>query len=351
MGLLFAIALMRAEARWAACGAEGRICFNYPMYLKYGTWQAIDLNWPGLVPLAALDLLPGSMSDQRSLNGLRIAVAVLCVAIFWKLLALWYERLQAGRRLAPGRHGTRIALGLATGLLTPVLLVAIGGGLIRGWHGPTNTIAAFVGPLAICILSLIELGLPSIQLMRYRSAPAVGGSLLVLPYVWADAIYQESCAGTVPPAILDVLSVYHPVGLLASELVPYGALRALIVGLYGASVMALASQHWPHGARNFEPLRPWIRRAYLVFLTLAGFMWILAWEQHGPTGVFGGFAGTAIVLYALSANQTRTSAASTPTVHDPTSGTARTSACSSGAPHAGSPAARPDRPADDTHPA
>jgi len=85
MGLLFAFALLRAEAERSRCSADpNRVCFDYPIYLRYGTWQGIDLNWPGLIPQAIFDLLPSYMSRQRvSLNGLRIAGVVLCAAVFW----------------------------------------------------------------------------------------------------------------------------------------------------------------------------------------------------------------------------------------------------------------------------
>ncbi|MBM3795202.1 MAG: hypothetical protein FJW31_14290 [Acidobacteria bacterium] len=97
-------------------------------------------------------------------------------------MALWIERLQAGRRLSPERCRARIALGLTSGLLTPLVLASISRGLISGWHGPTNTIAAFVAPLALCILSLIELGILPTRLMHNRAAPAVTGVILLLPY-------------------------------------------------------------------------------------------------------------------------------------------------------------------------
>jgi hypothetical protein len=331
---IFLLAFVRAELRWRDCSQdEGRVCFNYPTYLRYETRQALDVHWPSLLPTALLHQLPYSISPafdkERQTPVLRYIVTVSSVVCFWYAVGLWWERLLAGSRLRPQSRVLRWSLLVLLIILTPLVVLSVCLGIRGGWEGPTMTDAGFLAPALLVSMGLVEC-LAAGSFRQVTIARVVLASLLLCLYCWADSgfrrehkAYQQrnkreaadpgAVGFTLPffpsPEIQDALALQLPallvgalpsaIGSLSSDSMPATAFRCLVVWFYWFTLTALPVGRWPVNTRAyFAARRPLTIACTAVFL-LAFLAWIVAESAHGPTPTLGIAVGTGAIVVAL----------------------------------------------------
>lgn len=190
---LFFVALFQAKLRYRTCSANGGVCFDYPIYLKYETLQALDLHWPvKLIPAAMLGQLPDIIysGPRSSSKRLQYVILAFSVVIYWCLIGLWWERLLSGHRLAPERKTLRIFLLFLVAVLFTLVATSIYHGIRGGYEGPGISDAAVISPLLLTVMALTECNVLPRFLRGIRGQVAIPVMLLGL-FIWTDTVVRD----------------------------------------------------------------------------------------------------------------------------------------------------------------
>jgi hypothetical protein len=335
---LFLLAFVRADLRWRDCSRDdGRVCFNYPAYLRYETRQALDLHWLPLLPAALFRQLPDSISpafEQGPQNQvLRYIVTISGVLCFWWLVGLWWERLFAGRRIDPRRRKLRWCISAGTVVLALLVALSVSLGMQGSFEGPTMTDSGFLVPGLLTGMAFIECGVFARLRQATNTQPVVVATLLLCLFVWVDInwraeyrAYQgrnkpevtDSRPGVVTfslsfspsPHIQDALALQAPALLIVampqavSSLSPDSGVlitfRYLAVWLYWYALATVMFGLWPANTRVYGVIRTPLAILYGVAFGFTLLGWVAAASAHGPTPALAGAIGAGAGLFALS---------------------------------------------------
>ena len=334
---LFMLALLRTELRWRECSSdEGRVCFNYPLYLPYEVRQQLDVHWIATLPAGILQLTPASMSPYydrtRPVQWPRILTTILSCGGIWYLIGLWFQQLRDANPLSERGTIARLSV-LALAAFIPFTCFAVYLGMRGGYEGPTMTDAGFVMPLLLAIMALVDLKLLPAVLQRktLRTGLAL---ILALLYEWTDNSYQNqlklyreretaksearssdpdalffSFPFMPQPETVEGLALHTP-ALLVAELpgllfgssradLPLRVFRAATIWTYWFAIFSLLVPGLAGGNCTFRKIRPWLRGICAPFCLLAFLGWLIGISAHGPSPTFGFMLGTLIPIYAL----------------------------------------------------
>lgn len=335
----FAISLFRVHLAYADCNYPGdeRVCFEFPHYVRYEIWQQLALHRIAQIPAAMLGLLPDSMSAYPKPSPHwqfpRYLFLLFSVAGFWALVALWVTRLQSGARLPRNKRYARSVLCLLA--LSCALFVAseFYQGLSGVPQGVTVALSAFIAPIILLVLSLLELGLQSDSLNR-PSIRIAGALLFMGLFAWTDHAMRAgqqrhqaradaaTCESTPTatcfqfpyrpsPFLIDTFLLHAPPALFAEDASMAGPNGSLVsspfdriltyggVACYWYLLLSLAFRRWPAQTRLYAITRPVLRAAYLFCLCFALLNWLLGWSAHGPNGAFGFSIAMGLGAYVL----------------------------------------------------
>jgi hypothetical protein len=278
-----------------------------------------------------LDRLPESISTYPErlprYQRYRYAIAFLCVACFWWILGLWWERLFAGRRLPPERKALRWSILALAGILFTIAGLAMYTGSRDGREGPATTDAAILLPALLTIMTLAECGLRAGVLKGVGARVALPTAFLCL-FIWSDTEFRaerlereaqvewenahrwtvdryalgepqvlEGLWLPFPPVLLtESASITHPSGT-PLESTAAKVWEYLLVGLYWYAIVALAQRKWPATTRVYNAIRPWLAVPCVILFCLAFFSWMTV--SAAQFGGFGFVIGMAVLIYTL----------------------------------------------------